>query len=239
MAVLEPVVVERTSGLRLKLIPAGEFLMGEPWFEDSRPAHRVRIAAPFYLGIFPVTQREWTKAMRSNPSGFKGEDLPVEKVSWDDCQEFVKRLNEGDTGGGYRLPTEAEWEHACRSGTRSIYQHGDDERDLVNYGWFRINSKGQTHPVGQKKPNAWGLYDMVGNVYEWCSDWYDKEYYKDFFGDEIFQAPAGPAAGYERVMRGGSWETEAISCYSGVRGFTLPGTKKSSIGFRLARSTAP
>jgi len=239
MANPEPVRIERTSGLRLKLLPAGEFLMGEPWFEDSRPAHRVQILRPFYFGIFPVTQKEWTKVMKDNPSGSKGADQPVERVSWEDCMEFISKLNEGDSAGGYRLPTEAEWEYACRAGTRTIYYFGDDERDLANFGWFRGNSKNQPHPVGQKRPNAWGLYDMHGNVYEWCSDWYDKDYYKEFCADEIFQSPAGPGSGYERVIRGGSWETEAVGCYSGVRSFALPGTRKPFIGFRLVRNAAP
>ena len=231
----EPVMVERSSGLRLKLVPAGDFLMGEPWFEDSRPAHRVRIAKAFYIGIFTVTQKEWTRVMRTNPSKFKGSELPVENVSWEDCRTFIKKLNEAAPPGGFRLPTEVEWEHACRAGSRTIYHFGDDERSLVNHAWFSSNSKGQTHPVGQKKPNAWGLYDMHGNVSEWCQDWYDKEYYRHFCGDEIVDSPTGPESGYENVLRGGSWESEAMNCYSGVRAFALPDIRRPSMGFRIAR----
>jgi formylglycine-generating enzyme required for sulfatase activity len=232
---LQPVLVEKLSGLRLKLIPAGEFLMGEPWFEDSRPAHRVRISRPFYIGIFAVTQKEWSKVMRTNPSKFKGSDLPVENVSWEDCRGFITRLNEAAQQGGFHLPTEAEWEHACRAGSRTIFSFGDDERDLADHGWFSSNSKGQTHPVGRKKPNAWGLFDVHGNVCGWCADWFDKEYYRHFCGDETVADPAGPETGFERVVRGGSWDSDASGCYSGVRSFALPDTRRPSIGLRIAR----
>jgi formylglycine-generating enzyme required for sulfatase activity len=232
---LQPVIIQNGSGLRLRLILAGELLMGEPWFEDSRPAHRVRLSRPFYIGIFTVTQKEWAKVMRTNPSKFKGSELPVENVGWEDCQQFIRGLNDSDPSGRFRLPTEAEWEHACRAGSRTIFSFGDDERDLANHGWFRSNSKGQTHPVGQKKPNAWGLYDMHGNVCEWCADWYDPEYYRHFCGDETVENPAGPEIGFEHVVRGGSWDSDAMGCYSGVRSFALPDTRKPSIGFRLAK----
>ena len=237
MTISAPVVVDKLSGIRLKLVPAGELLMGDPWFEESRPAHRVRISQAFYVGIFPVTQKEWSKVMRTNPSRFKGSELAVENVSWDDCQDFIKRLNEAAPPGGLRLPTEAEWEHACRAGSRTIFSFGDEERDLDLHGWFRQNSKGQTHPVGRKKPNAWGLYDMHGNVFEWCADWFDGDYYRQFCGDETVADPSGPASGFERVLRGGCWDSEPSGCYSGVRSLALPQTKKPYIGFRVAMDT--
>jgi formylglycine-generating enzyme required for sulfatase activity len=236
---IPPVMVERSSGLRLKLIPAGELLMGEPWFEDSRPAHRVRISKPFYIGIFTVTQKVWARVMRTNPSRFKGSELPVENVSWEDCRQFIEKLNETERSGAFRLPAEAEWEHACRAGSRTIFSFGDEERDLAGHGWFRSNSKAQTHPVGQKRPNAWGLYDMHGNVCEWCADWYDKEFYKHFCGDETVVDPPGPESGFERVVRGGSWDFDATGCYSGVRSFALPDAKRPFIGFRIARDAMP
>ena len=235
MANIQPVTVEKLSGMRLKLVPAGELLMGEPWFEDSRPAHRVRISRPFYIGIFPVMQKEWSKVMLTNPSKHKGSELPVENITWEECGELIKRLNEAARPAVFRIPSEAEWEHACRAGSRTIFSFGDDERDLALHGWFSANSKGQTHPVGQKKPNAWGIYDMHGNVCEWCADWFDREYYRHFCGDETVADPAGPETGFERVLRGGSWDSDATGCYCGVRSFALPETKKPYIGLRIAR----
>jgi formylglycine-generating enzyme required for sulfatase activity len=228
-------MVDKLSGMKLRLVPAGEFLMGEPWFEESRPAHKVRISRAFYIGVFPVTQKEWSKVMRTNPSMFKGSELPVETVSWDDCRQFIVRLNEASPPGGFRLPTEAEWEHACRAGSRTIFSFGDDERALPAHAWFRANSRGQTHPVGHRKPNPWGLYDMHGNVCEWCADWFDREHYRLFCGDEIVADPRGPDSGFERVLRGGSWDSEHSGCFSGVRAFALPGMKTPYIGFRVAR----
>ena len=170
-------------GMKLRLIPAGEFMMGSPGTESDRSnnetQHRVSITKPFYLGVTEVTQEQYQKVMGTNPSQFKGPQNPVERVSWAEAVEFCGKLSampaEKTAGHVYRLPTEAEWEYACRSGTTTAYGFGDDASRLGDYGWFRSNSDSGTHPVGEKKPNAWGLYDMHGGVYEWCQDWYRSE----------------------------------------------------------------
>ncbi|MBI4570177.1 MAG: formylglycine-generating enzyme family protein, partial [Planctomycetes bacterium] len=161
--------------LRLVLRPAGTFLMGSPADETGRwtcegPQHRVNVSA-FLMGKYEVTQHQWQAVMGSNPSEFTnaGLDAPVETVSWDDCQKFCEKA-------GLRLPSEAEWEYACRAGTTTRYSFGDAESALAEYAWHDANSGGTTHPVGQKKPNGWGLYDMHGNVWEWCEDWYHDSY---------------------------------------------------------------
>lgn len=168
------------TGMEFVLIPAGEFMMGSPSDEKGRydqegPVHKVTINNPFYMGKYPVTQRQWKKAMGTNPSKFKGDDLPVENVSWEKIQKFVKVLNEKEGADKYRLPSEAEWEYACWASTQTRYSFGDDESKLNEYAWYDKNSGSKTHPVGQKKPNQWGLYDMHGNVSEWVQDrWHNK-----------------------------------------------------------------
>ena len=167
-------------GMKLRLIPAGEFMMGSPGTEsgreDDETQHRVSITKPFYLGVTEVTQEQYQKVMGTNPSYFKGPQNPVETVSWADAVEFCRKLSampaEKTAGHVYRLPTEAEWEYACRAGTTTAYSFGDDASRLGDYGWFGGNSDSKTHQVGEKKPNAWGLYDMHGGVYEWCQDRY-------------------------------------------------------------------
>lgn len=175
--------------MRFTWCPPGTFLMGSPPEEvgryDDEVQHRVMLTKGFYLGVHPVTQAQWRAVMGSNPSWFKGDNLPVENVSWYDCQAFCKKL-----GGLVRLPTEAEWEYACRAGTTTVYHTGDDEEALSRAGWYYTNSGGQTRPVGELTPNAWGLYDMHGNVWEWCADWHD-EYSKE----EVAKGPCGPFAG--------------------------------------------
>jgi formylglycine-generating enzyme required for sulfatase activity len=214
------------------LIPAGEFMMGSPDSDkgagdDEKPQHRVRITRPFYLGKYPVTQEQWQAVMESNPSNFKGPKNPVESVSWEDCRRFCAMLNARSHpgGGGLQLPTEAEWEYACRAGSRTRYCFGDDESRLGEYAWY---SSGQTHPVGEKKPNAWGLFDMYGNVWELCQDWYDGGYYAKSPTND----PKGPAMGSNRVSRGGGWVYPAEFCRSAYR--NGPGTTNYAVGLRVS-----
>ena len=231
--------VTNSIGMKLRLIPAGEFMMGSPGTEsdrdDDETQHRVSITKPFYLGVTEVTQEQYQKVMGTNPSQFKGPQNPVEKVSWADAVEFCRKLSampaEKTAGHVYRLPTEAEWEYACRSGTTTAYGFGDDASRLGDYGWFRSNSDSKTHPVGEKKPNAWGLYDMHGNVWEWCQDWYG-DYPSGSATD-----PTGATSGSIRVIRGGSWGNDARFCRSASRGRSTPGSRRHYLGFRVLRSS--
>ena len=222
------------------LIPAGSFMMGssdsDPDAADNeKPLHQVTITKPFYLGKYEVTQEQWQAVMGSNPSRFEGRKYPVHGVSWDDCQAFIAKLNEKYRGDGakFSLPTEAQWEYACRAGSTTRFSFGDDETDLGEYAWFCDNSGHTTHPVGFKKPNAWGLYDIHGNVGEWCADWYDRNYYEQSPGTD----PTGPSLGTFRVLRGGSFSCAdglarsalRISCY-------LPFERFPIKGFRVART---
>ncbi|GHU48587.1 hypothetical protein AGMMS50289_25360 [Betaproteobacteria bacterium] len=185
------------------------------------------------LGKYEVTQGEWEAVMGSNPSKFNGRSNPVEQVSWDDVQTFIQRLNAKEGTRKYRLPTEAEWEYAARAGTKSTYSFGDDAGQLGAYAWYHDNSGNQTHPVGQKKPNPWGLYDMHGNVLEWVNDWYDESYYSRSASND----PAGPSSGRLRVLRGGSWLGSAGFLRSAYRiNHFTPDNRYGIIGFRLARS---
>jgi len=219
--------------LEMVLIPAGSFTMGDDSGDsDERPVHRVTITKPFYLGKYEVTQEQWQAVMGNNPSRFRGAKNPVEMVSWNDCQAFIAKLNQKYAGTGRRfsLPSEAQWEYACRAGSTTRYGFGDDETALDEYGWFRNNSGGTTHPVGQKKPNGWRLHDMHGNVWEWCEDRYDSGYYKN----SPTADPTGPASGSYRVIRGGYWYADARYCGSALRGRSTPACRYNDFGFRLA-----
>lgn len=164
------------NGSKFVPIPAGTFQMGSPKSETGRfsdeTQHPVTITQPFEMQTTQVTQSEWEKVMGNNPSRFKGSSRPVERVSWDDVQKFISKLNESQSEYVYRLPTEAEWEYACRAGTTSAYFFGDDAKDIQQYAWTSVNSDDQTHDVGTLKPNPWRLYDMCGNVWEWVHDWH-------------------------------------------------------------------
>jgi len=188
--------------LDLVLVPAGQFLMGSPVSEaqrgDDESQHQVTISKPFWMGKYEVTQEQWQAIMGSNPSRFQGSKNPVEMVSWDDCRSFVAKLNEKVTWRGFRLPTEAEWEWACRAGAATRFSFGDSDTSLAEYAWFDWNSSSRTHQVGEKKPNAWGLYDMHGNVWEWCASPFTSHY----DGNE---SKSEDAPGRFRVLRGGSW----------------------------------
>jgi formylglycine-generating enzyme required for sulfatase activity len=222
-------------GMSFVLIPEGSFTMGSPTGESGRDSderqHPVTISKPFYLQTTEVTQKQWAQVMGSNPSSFKdcGDGCPVENVSWDDAQEFIRRLNQKGGGKGYRLPSEAEWEYACRARSTGAYWFGDEEARLGEYAWYSLNSENKTHPVGTKKPNAWDLFDMHGNVWEWCQDWYG-EYPTSQVTD-----PTGPEAGEHRVLRGGSWFSYAGGVRSEGRGGDGPGGRIIGIGFRVAR----
>jgi formylglycine-generating enzyme required for sulfatase activity len=222
-------------GMEFVLIPAGSFTMGadknfKAASDDETPQHRVSISKPFYLGKHEVTQAQWEAVMGNNPSRFEGRDNPVEMVSWDDTQEFIQRLNRQEGHKRYRLPTEAEWEYAARAGTTGAYSFGDDVGQLGQYAWYGANCRGRTHPVGQKQPNPWGLYDMHGNVWEWVQDWYGERYYSSSPGTD----PKGPSSGYYRVFRGGCWFFDAERCRSANRNGSTPGLRYNVLGFRLA-----
>jgi formylglycine-generating enzyme required for sulfatase activity len=224
-------------GMEFVLIPSGSFTMGadenfEEASDEETPQHRVTISKPFYLGTHEVTQAQWTAVMGNNPSKFKGQSNPVEQVSWDDVQAFIRRLNQQEGHKRYRLPTEAEWEYAARAGTTGAYSFGNDADSLGRYAWYYGNSGKKAHPVGQKQPNPWGLHDMHGNVNEWVQDWYGERYYANSPGTD----PKGPSSGSDRVVRGGSWFYRAEVCLSAVRISSTPGYRSDSLGFRLALS---
>ncbi len=218
-------------------IRGGSFTMGSPSYEPGRESneaqHQVRLS-DYYMGKYEVTQAEWEPVTGTNPSYFKGVNLPVESVSWDDCQAFIETLNR-KTGKTYRLPMEAEWEYACRAGTTIPFNTGGNlTTDQANYEGnfpYNNNQKGiyrqNTVAVNSFTPNAWGLYNMHGNVWEWCSDWYGA------FGSVAVTNPAGPTTGSSRVLRGGGWDDAAGGCRSADRRGDHPGGRSSSVGFRL------
>ena len=237
--------------MEMVLIPAGTFLMGSPDDELDRlllegPQHQVTLMHPFYLGRYEVTRAQWIAVMGSDPAtGAKWEGIepPVTEVSWNDCQEFVEKMD--DLGSGtFRLPTEAEWEYACRAGTTTRFYWGDDEnyQTIDDYAWYAGNSDDRIHDVGKKYSNPWGLYDMSGNVWEWCQDWYSEPYPSDHQIDPAgpLDPPSGPSAGVPggpyRVSRGSGFHTDfSWYCRSAARNGTLPGNRVRSIGLRLVR----
>jgi len=221
--------IERLGkGVELEMIaiPGGSFQMGSNERDNEKPIHRVTLS-PFHIGKFQITQAQWQAVMGKNPSHFKGDNLPVESISWKDAFEFCLKLSER-TGKEYRLPTEAEWEYACRAGSTTRYCFGDDDAMLEQYAWYSKNSGNKTHPVGEKLPNAGGLHDMHGNVWEWCQDWYDENYYKQ----SPEKKPQGPTSGEDRVLRGGSWNY-LTNCRSACRSRNAPGHVSILIGVRL------
>jgi formylglycine-generating enzyme required for sulfatase activity len=276
-----PVEIANSIGMKLALIPPGEFTMGSADEEIAAeierakgdkgrmsaegPSHRVKITKPFYLAIYPVTQGEFEKVMDADPSAFTEKQMdasaftpplsegevksrlnvrkklagketsrhPVETVHWLEAIEFCRRLSaipaERAARRVYRLPTEAEWEYSARAGTTTRWCCGDDEADLQQFAWFNKNAGGMTHPVGEKKPNAWGLCDMHGNVYQWCADWFGADYYQHSPPSD----PAGPAAGSDRVMRGGSWSFNSSDCRSAHRFGAARAHRTRNIGFRV------
>jgi len=221
-------ITQKELGMEFVYISPGTFMMGTPASGAGRQ-HQVTLTKGYYLQMTEVTQSQWQAVMGNNPSKFKGDNLPVECVSWNDVQEFIRKLNQMDPGKGYRLPTEAEWEYACRAGTTTAYYWGKSMDG--SYCWYDGNSSGKTHEVGTKKPNAWGLFDMIGNIYEWCQDWYG-----DYPSGEVTN-PQGPGSGSYRLLRGGSWSNDAGFCRSARRNGSPPGWPLSNAGFRLAAAT--
>ena len=220
-------------GMKFALIPAGEFvrIVGKDAFGENLGA-TVTISKPFYMGIYEVTQEQWHAVMGANPSYHKGRTNPVVNVSWDDAQIFIRKLNEKEGHNRYRLPTEAEWEYAARAGGNE-YLGAKTVGDLLEYVWCKTNAEKTPHPVGQKKPNRWGLYDVLGNVSEWTQDFYD-EYPKANVTDP--KGSSSSPLGSYRVIRGGSWFNEAMDCSSVNRLSDSTNSLKSFIGFRLALS---
>ena len=226
-------------GMKFVYIKPATFMMGSPSNEPGRDndekQHRVTLTKGYYMQTTEVTQGQWKAVMGSNPSKFKGDDNPVEYVSWNDAQEFIRQLNQKEGGSKYRLPTEAEWEYACRAGSDKAFANGGisetgcgHDSNLNAMGWYCGNAGGKTHPVAQKKPNSWGLYDMHGNVYEWCQDWYGS------YPSGSVTDPTGPSSGRDRVLRGGSWNNIARNCRSADRLRGSPGIRYIPLGFRLA-----
>jgi formylglycine-generating enzyme required for sulfatase activity len=229
----EPRTITTPAGLTLALIPAGQSIMGDDTGDaDEKPAHKVQLSA-FYMDTREVPQKAYEALTRQNPSKSKAPDQPVEQVDWYHAVLYcnLRSLKEGlkpcydpktlacdFTADGYRLPTEAEWEYACRAGTREKYSFGSDPANLRAFAWFKANASRSPHPVGQKTPNPWGLYDMHGNVAEWCQDVYAENYYQQPEAKD----PHGPAAGDKRVLRGGSWRASEDGCRSSARNSETP-----------------
>jgi len=227
-------VIHEKGGIEMAFIPAGEFKMGaDSAYNNEKPVHGVRLTKPFYLGKYEVTQGEWQKVTGANPSKFKGDRNPVECVSWNDCQDFLRKA-----GDGLRLPTEAEWEYACRAGTTGAFYFGDTiGTDSANYdGNYTYGNGGKgvyrqrTVEVGSFRSNAWGLYDMHGNVWEWCKDWYAT------YPPRTVEDPQGPSSGQFRVLRGGSWVNGPRYCRSAYRDFNDPAGAVCYRGLRVART---
>jgi formylglycine-generating enzyme required for sulfatase activity len=243
LALGDPVV--NSVGMVLVPIPAGEFQMGSPdseaglWPDDGKPQHLVKITKPFYLGVYEVTQSQYEKVMGSRPwqgknSDLEGPDYPASFVIWDDAVAFCRKLSKQE-GVEYRLPTEAEWEYACRAGTTTAYSFGDNESKLGQYAWYDKNAwdidEAYAHRVGRKLPNPWGLYDMHGNVWEWCQDWY-----APYGTEKTVSDPMGPARGTSRLLRGGSFFFQSSYVRSAFRYNNRPPTRYVVIGFRPSRT---
>jgi formylglycine-generating enzyme required for sulfatase activity len=232
-----PVLQTNSIGMRFVLIPPGEFVTGSLNSEGAQTAertqHRVRITKPFLFGVYEVTQADYQRVMGTNPSKAQGDPRrPVEQVSWNEAQDFCRRLSR-DEGKVYRLPTEAEWEYACRAGTTTRYSFGDNEKLTDQYAWSSQNSGKKTQAVGRLRPNAFGLFDVHGNVWEWCADWHGERAYANFPLDD----PTGPTTGSHRVYRGGGWYNSTGHAASASRGRYSSAMRSSIVGFRVVSSS--
>jgi formylglycine-generating enzyme required for sulfatase activity len=234
--------IKAESGIEMVLLPAGKFTMGDKDEVDAQP-HEVFVSS-FYIDKYPVTQEQYKNIMGENPSRWKADKNPVEQVRWSDAVKYCNALSLKESlqpcydlqtwrcnfgASGYRLPTEAEWEYACRAGNKTKYFFGNDPSKLTDYAWLEQNSGGKPHPVGQKQPNPWGLYDMNGNVWEWCNDFYQVDYYQQ----SPKENPQGPDAGETKVVRGGAWKFSADSCRSGYRYNEDPGYSDVCFGYDI------
>ena len=239
----KPIQWTNPTGMKFQLIPPGEFDMGVKDGDKDAPLHRVRLTEPFYLGTYEVTREEWEKITKHKQSNyFPGARQPINYIKWYDSQNFLAKLNkaEGITNSVamYRFPTEAEWEYAARAGTKTRYYTGDTEADLDKAGWYEKNSGGATHPVGEKAPNAFGLYDMLGNVWEWCGDFYDPEYYTKSPPEN----PPGQKGEYPyeyTILRGGSFAFSANFCTTWHRDHSEAERTFKHIGLRVALPIKP
>ena len=237
-----PRVLTLGQGVPLDLvwIPPGVFLMGSPFEEPGRfitegRRHPVTLTRGFWMGKVPVTQQQWQQLLGDNPSHVKAPQLPVDQVNWDDCQRFTQALSRHLAADHLTaaLPTEAQWEYACRAGSQTRFWSGDRVADLAGVAWFAVNSGDQPHAVRQKPANPWGLCDMHGNVWQWCQDWH-AAYARDAVTD-----PSGPDAGNERVLRGGSWSSEADVCRAAYRFSYPPSYRLMTVGLRVVVTKAP
>jgi formylglycine-generating enzyme required for sulfatase activity len=232
--------VSNSLGMAFVYIAPGSFMMGSPSDEPGRgndeTQRRVTLTKGFYMQTTEVTQGQWKAVMGNNPSYFKncGDDCPVENVSWNDVQQFIRKLNQREGSGTYKLPTEVEWEYTARAGSSSAFANGGIselqcgfDSNLDAMGWYCGNSDKRTHPAARKQPNTWGLYDMHGNVYEWCQDWYGN------YPSGSVTDPTGPSSGSDRVFRGGSWSYGARNCRSADRYSYTPGYRYNNLGFRI------
>lgn len=243
--------ISPSIGMEFILIPNGKFTMGSPSEEQGRydnegpvneyPVHEVNIKKSFYMGKYPVTQKQWRRVMGNKSSVLQEDNLPIVNVSWDDAQEFIRKLNQMEVINKYRLPSEAEWEYACRADTKCSYSFGDDESILEDYAWYNGRSRREKHivfnleniirPVGEKKPNPWGLYDMYGNVYEWCQD----NYHENYNGAPSDGRAWEDVISLKRVFRGGSYCSSASYCRSAFRSTDNQNKRDYNIGFRVVR----